>query len=115
MPEQIDNYFFFLNEPYKSCLLFLRRFILDHSENITESRKFNTPFYYYNKKWLGFISYEPKTGIIYIAFARGYLIEHPKLISEGRKKQKIIYIDPEKDVDVTTLAEILNLASKLYK
>ncbi len=114
MQEQIDNYFYSLIEPYKSCLLFLRRFILDHSDKITESRKFNTPFYYYNKKWLAFISYDPKTEIIYIAFVNGYLIDHPKLVSEGRKKQKIIYIDPEKDIDVKNLKAILDKACKLY-
>lgn len=115
MQEQIDNYFYSLNEPQKSCLLFLRRFILDHSDKITESRKFNTPFYYYNLKWLAFISYHPQTKIIYVAFVNGYLIDHPKLVSEKRKKQKIIYIDPEKDVDVRSLKKILNNACKLYK
>jgi len=114
MPEQIDNYFFSLPEPEQSCLLFLRRFILDHSDKITESRKFNTPFYYYNKKWLGFISYDPKTRIIYIAFTKGYLIEHPKLVSEGRKQQKIIYIDPKKDVNVKSLKKILRIACDLH-
>ncbi len=115
MQEQIDNYFYSLDEPCKSCLLFLRRFILDHSSRITESRKFNTPFYYFNKKWLAFISYDPKTKIIYVAFVNGYLIDHPKLLTEGRKKQKIMYIDPEKDINVKALKEILNLACKTYK
>lgn len=114
MQEQIDNYFYSLNEPHKSCLLFLRKFILDHSDKITESRKFNTPFYYFNKKWLAFISYHPKTKVIYIAFVNGYLIDHPKLVSEGRKKQKVIYIDPEKDVDVKSLKTILKEVCKLY-
>ncbi|MBA3680645.1 MAG: DUF1801 domain-containing protein [Bacteroidetes bacterium] len=70
MQEQIDNYFFSLPEPYQSCLLFLRDFILNYSDNITESRKFNTPFYYYNKKWLSYISYHPKTKVIYIAIVK---------------------------------------------
>lgn len=114
MQEQIDNYFYSLNEPQKSCLLFLRRFILDYSDKITESRKFNTPFYYYNKKWLAFISYDPKTNVIYIAFVKGNLMKHPKLVSEGRKQQKIFYVDPSKDVDIKSLKAILQEASKLY-
>lgn len=113
MQESIDNYFITLEEPYQSCLLFLRQFILDHSSNITESRKFNTPFYYFNKKWLGFISYDHKSKIIYFAFANGYLIKHPKLVSEGRKKQKIFYVDAGKDIDVKNLEQILKLACKL--
>ncbi len=114
MQEPIDIFFEKLDEPYRSCLLFLRQFILDYSSDITESRKFNTPFYYFKKKWLGFISYDPKTKIIYIAFANGYLMKHPKLLSEGRKKQKIFYIDPAKDVDVKSLKAILKEACQLY-
>ena len=114
MQEQIDNYFFSLPEPQRSCLLFLREVVLSYSDKITESRKFNTPFYYYDKKWLGFISYDPKTKIIYIAFAKGYLMKHPKLVSEGRKKQKIFYVDPAKDIDIKSLKAILKEVCQLY-
>ncbi len=46
---------------------------------------------------------------------KGHLIVHPKLVSEGRKKQKTFYIDPAKDIDVKSLEEILKLACGLYK
>jgi hypothetical protein len=107
------NFFHTLNEPYQSCLLFLRNFILESSGNISESWKFHTPFYYYRKKWIAFISYHPKTKIIYIAFVDGAKIFHPSLISEGRKKMKIIYIDPEKDIDVKALKVIIKEAISL--
>lgn len=105
--ESVEFYFDSLDEPERSCLLYLRSFLLTYSENITEQRKNNTPFYYWNKKWLGFISYNPKNKEIYISFANGYKIDHPKLLSEGRKNMKIFYVDPEKDVDVKSLKEIL--------
>ena len=111
--EKIDNYFLSLQEPHQSCLLFLRSFLLGYSTDITEKRSFNTPFYYYKGKSIGFISYDPKTGIIYFSFTRGFLLHHPALVSEGRKKQKVLYIDPAKDVDVESLNAVLEMACGL--
>jgi hypothetical protein len=112
--EKIDNYFLSLPEPHQSCLLFLRSFLLGYSEQITEKRSFNTPFYHYKGKALCFISYDPKSRIIYISFTRGFLIDHPNLVSEGRKQHKVFYADPEKDIDVESLTEILDRARSLY-
>jgi len=105
-----DNFFATLEEPHKSCLLFLHDFILRHSNEISFSWKFNTPFYYYRNKWLCYISYDKKTKEIYIAFVDGQKIIHKNLVSEGRKKMKIIYIKPSEDIPVTDLRNILNSA-----
>jgi hypothetical protein len=110
-----DNFFHSLSEPYKSCLLFLQAFMLQHSERITESWKFNTPFYYYDKKWLGFISYHPKTKEIYISFTDGCNIQHPSLVSDGRKKAKIFRVEPNEDIDVVSLKKVLEAAIDLKK
>lgn len=115
MQNSVDHYFNSLNEPYRSCLLFLRGFILGFSEKIEERRKNNTPFYYYDKKWFCFISYHPKTKEIYISFVNGQKIDHPKLVSEGRKKMKIFHVDPANDIDVKSLKTILKSAVKHYQ
>lgn len=109
----VDHYFESLAEPERSCLLFLRRFILDYSDTITEKRKFNTPFYYVNGKWMCFISYNPKIKEIYISFVDGFRIHHRQLVSEGRKKMKIFRVDASVDVDVKSLGEILDKSVKL--
>ena len=113
MQNNVDHHFNSLPEPDRSCLLFLRKFILDFSDKISEQRKNNTPFYYYDKKSVCFISYHPKTRIIYLSFTNGNKIDHPKLLSEGRKKMKILYIDPSKDIEVKSLRTILKSASTL--
>ena len=110
MQESVDHYFNSLNEPEQGCLLYLRKLILSFSDKISEQRKFNTPFYYYNKKWLCFISYNPKIKEIYISFVNGYKIDHPQLLSEGRKKMKILRINADEDIDVEGLNAILKLA-----
>ena len=113
MQESVDHYFNSLEEPERSCLLYLRKLLLDFSDKITEQRKFNTPFYYYTKKWLCFISYNPKIKEIYISFVNGYKINHPDLLSEGRKKMKIYRINASEDIDVESLNTILKLAADL--
>ncbi|MDO9000792.1 MAG: DUF1801 domain-containing protein [Bacteroidota bacterium] len=115
MLNHLDNYFFSLEEPHRSCLLFLRQFILNYSNQLSEQWKFNTPFYYYNNKWFCYISYHKKTKLIYIGFVQGYKIKHSKLLSEGRKQVKVFYIDPEKDIDVKNLNAIFKKACSLYK
>lgn len=112
MQSSVDNYFITLEEPQRSCLLFLRSFILGFSDRIEERRKNNTPFYYYDKKWFCFISYHPKTKIIYLSFVNGYRMEHPGLLSEGRKKMKIFYVDPARDIDVRVLEALLKSAAE---
>ena len=101
-------------EPDRSCLLYLRQHILQHSPHITEAWKFNTPFYYYKGRWLCFISYHKITRVTYISMVNGGKINHPKLVSEGRKKMKIFYVDTQKDVDVKSLDSILTLSLKLF-
>ena len=110
MQNRIDNYFISLPEPERSCLLFLRNFILEFSETITEKRKFNTPFYYSNGRWLCFVSYHPKTRKIYISFVNGFKMNHSKLFAEGRKKMKIFHVNAHEDIDIKSLKEILQLA-----
>ncbi len=110
MLNQLDNFFFSLDEPERGCLLFIRQFILDHDPDISEQWKFNTPFFYYKGKWMCYIPYNRKTKVIYISFVNGNKITHKKLLSEGRKQTKVFYLDANKDVDIKSLKNILSLA-----
>ncbi|MDI1355255.1 MAG: DUF1801 domain-containing protein [bacterium] len=110
MLKAIDNYYFALPEPQQSCLLFLRHFLLEHSPNISEHYKFSTAFFYFKTEHLCYFSVSKSTGKTYIGFVQGYRFSHPKLLSEGRKQIKVLYLDPSKDVDVKTLKEVLKLA-----
>lgn len=107
------NFFTTLKEPQQSVLLFLRNFLIEQC-GLSESWKNNTPFYYYQKKWFAFISYNPKDDEIYVSFVKGFQISHPALKSEGRKQQKIYRIDPENDVDVNELNSIIKALKGKY-
>lgn len=113
MLSQLDNYFFSLPEPEQGCLLFLRHHIINYSKHITDAWKYNTPFFYYKRKWLCYLSYHKKTKVIYIGFVNGYKINHPKLLAEGRKQVKVFYVDANRDTDIKSLNAILKLAIKV--
>jgi hypothetical protein len=82
---------------------------------LQESWKFNTPFYYYNGKWFGYLSYsEKRHHEIYIGFVKGYKVNHSKLLSEGRKQIKVYRIDAAKDINATELTKITKLLKAQY-
>ncbi len=114
MEKVLDNFFLTIPEPHQSALLYIRSFFINEI-GLVENWKFNTPFYYHKNKWFCYISYHPKTLVIYIGFVKGYKIEHKKLLAEGRKQIKVYYINPEKDINVKELTTICKLLKKEYK
>jgi hypothetical protein len=115
MLNHLDNYYFSLPEPQQSCLLFLRNFMLEYSPDITEHFKYGGAFFNYKGKSFAYLTTSKKTGKTYIGFVNGNLIKHKKLQSEGRSQIKVFYVDPEKDVDLKSLKEIMKLACSSYK
>ena len=57
----IQEYFFKIEEPHQTLLLFLRDKILESDvENITETLSFGLPFFKYKKKMLCYFYYSKK-------------------------------------------------------
>ncbi len=114
MQQTLDSYFLSVPEPQRSTVQFLRHFFIVEI-GLTEKQKFNTPFYYYNGKWFGFLSYnKDKDHELYISFTKGFKVEHPALASEGRKQAKIYRIDSSNDIDVEELKKITELLKMHY-
>ena len=115
MLREIDNFFLQKDEPVKSCLLFLRAFILNYNEDITEAWKYKMPFYCYKGKMFCYLLVNKKTRHPYIGIVEGRKIEHPLLIIEKRSRMKIIVLDPEEDIPVKTIETILKMALNIYQ
>lgn len=113
MQPQPDNYFNTVQEPERSCLLFLRGFLLSYPASISERWSFNTPFYHCNNKSVCFINYDKKTREIYLSFTHGHKIKHPSLVSEGRKQHKIFRVDANMDIDIKSLEAVMKIAVNL--
>ncbi|HEY4147999.1 MAG TPA: DUF1801 domain-containing protein [Chitinophagaceae bacterium] len=107
-----DSDIFFLQnkEPAKSCLLYLRDYILAYDKDITEAWRYGMPFYCYKGKRFCYLWIQKKTGIPYLGVVEGKKVDHPLLIAEKRSRMKIMLVDPVKDVPVKTIAAILKRA-----
>lgn len=114
MLRPIDQYFLQKNEPVKSCLLFLRAFILRFDKHMTEEWKYGMPFYYYRGKMFCYLWVHKKYKQPYLGIVEGKRINHPQLLLEKRARMKILLLDPAKDLPVKTINLILKSALKFY-
>src|ERR1700760_1838448 len=115
MLRDIDSYFLQKDEPVKSCLLFLREHIQSLNPNITEAWKYRMPFYCYRGKMFCYLWTDKNNGQPYIGMAEGRRIDHPFLIQGLRARMKILLIDPNADLPLDTINEILRMALNFYQ
>ncbi len=115
MLREIDHYFLHQNEPAKSCLLFLRQYILKQDVNITEAWKYKMPFYCYKGKMFCYLWVHKKYHQPYIGIVKGKDIDHPDLIIEKRARMKILLIDADKNIPLKKIDTVLKKVLALYK
>ena len=112
----IQEYFYKISEPERSILLFLRKKILESDPgNITETFSFGLPFFKYKKKMLCYFYFSKKHKKHYISFYHGDRLNYPELISEGRKKFKILLIDENTDLPVELILNIIEEVKKYIR
>ena len=114
MLRDIDQYFLQKEEPIKSCLQFLRDHILKKDKHITEAWRYRMPFYYYKGKMCCYLWVHKKYKQPYIGIVEGNYINHPDLLAEKRSRMKILLIDPDKDMPVKKINDILEKMLALY-
>lgn len=115
MLRPIDNYFLEKEEPVKSCLQFMREFILKYDKEITEGWSYSMPFFYYKGKRFCYLWIHKKYDQPYLGIVDGNKIDHPGLVTEKRSRMKIFLIDPQKDIPVKKVKAILKEILALYK
>lgn len=115
MLRPIDHWFLQKDEPFKSCLQFLRKNILAQDKNITEAWKYGMPFFCYKGKMFCYLWTHKKHQQPYIGFVEGNRLENPELIQEKRARMKILLIDPEKNIPVRKINSLIKEALKLYQ
>jgi len=111
----IDEWFLGQEEPARSCLQFLRSFILEYDKEITESLNYGMPFYFYKGKRVCYVWVHKKFRQPYLGIVDGNRIAHPDLLQEKRARMKILLIDPERDMPVAKLRSILKAVLHLKK
>lgn len=115
MIKETDNYYLSFEEPLLSCLLALRSIILRQDNHIIETQKWGLPCFCYKKKMFCFISVDSKSYLPYLLIVEGRLVDHPLLESAGRKRMKHISIDPQEDLPLEEITNIVQEALDLYR
>lgn len=111
---ELDNFFIKHSEENNACFQFLRGHILSFDENITEHYKWKLPFYYYKGKMFCYLWTDKKTNMPYVCFAKGSKSNNPHLELGTRKTMKSLTINPNEDIPVEVLNEILTEMAQLY-
>ena len=111
---KLDLFYLSKAEPNKSCLLALRSMILAQDERISETQKWGMPCFCVSNKpfcylWTNKASAEP-----YILFVEGNQLDHHALEQGSRKRMKIFRVNPNQDIPVELVHELLQLALVLY-
>jgi hypothetical protein len=116
MTTELDNFYLNQDEPNQSCLMALKDIILAQDKtHITAAWKYKLPFFLYKGKMFCYLWIHKKTKLPYIGIVEGHKIEHPDLIIEKRARIKIMLFDPNKDLPIEAINEVLNLAISFYK
>jgi len=115
MLRPIDDWYLQKDEPLKTCLQFLRAYILKQDSNITEAWKYGMPFFCYRGKMFCYLWVHKKFHQPYIGIVEGAKLNHPDLIQEKRARMKILLLDPGKDIPVKKVNLVLKQAIALYK
>lgn len=115
MKESLDEFYLALSEPQRSTFLALRDIILSHDDRITASQKYGMPCFLYGKNIMCYLWADSKTGEPYILMAEGKHLGNPLLEQGNRSRMKILRINPDADIPVRTVGEVLDEAIGLYR
>lgn len=109
----LDTFYMQLPEPQKSCMEALRRIVLKHHSNISETIKYSMPCFCFQKKPLCYLWIDKTTAEPYLLFVDGIKMDHPLLEQQARKKMKIFRLNPHLDLPIDELQSLLDMALSL--
>ena len=120
MHPEVDHFYSTQNEPAKSCLLALRKIILDQDPEVNETVKYGMPCFCYGKTMFCYLWTDKKSAVLptaepYILLVEGKHLQHPELEAGDRARMKILRVDPDKDIPIKRIRGILNDALDLYR
>ncbi|MBK7229471.1 MAG: DUF1801 domain-containing protein [Ignavibacteriales bacterium] len=112
---ELENFYLKQDEPTKGTLLALREIILSQDKDITNVWKYGMPFFCYKGKMFCYLWLHKKLKQPYIGIVEGNRFEETFLIQESRSRMKIMLLDPNKDLPIKTIQNILQRAINFYK
>ncbi len=115
MMRELDNFYLHQDELIKETFLALREIILQQDKEVTQAWKYGMPFFYFKGKMFCYLWFHKKYKQPYIGIVEGKRFDEPFLIQEDRSRIKIMLVDPNKDLNLLAIKNILQKAINLYK
>jgi len=106
MNTTLESYYLSKPEPYQSCLLALRDFILGVDPQICHERKFQIPFFTYKGKKLGYLWLNGKK--LMLGFCLDKSLQEIVPGIRPKDKYESMRIDPNADLPVDVILQKLN-------
>ncbi len=103
----LDEYFLNLPPAHQSTMLVVREFLLAEPYRLVEKYKWRTPVYHHGDRYVCYVYHEKKKRRSYLAFVNAQAFEHELLRAEGREMMRFIILDPDADVPLEAIAEVL--------
>ena len=112
MNRELENYYLKQPEPIQGCLLALKSIILSVDKEISHRRAYQIPFFYYKEKKLTFLWVHRKRLLFGLVTDKS-LVE-PLEGTRRKNKYETMEIDPNQDIPVKDIVEMLLRQMKLY-
>lgn len=110
-----DNFYLDELDPNKSCLLAMRTILLASDKDVSETRKYGMPCFLYKGKMFCYLWIDKKTKEPYFLFVEGKQLHYPELETGDRARMKILRINPNKDLPIELITNIIQDAINLYR
>jgi hypothetical protein len=112
---ELENFYLQQKEPIKGALLALREIILRQDKDVTNVWKYGMPFFCYKGKMFCYLWFHKKYKQPYIGIVEGIRFNESFLIQENRSRMKILLLNPNKDLPLKKIENILQRAINFYK
>lgn len=112
---ELDNFYLQQDEPTKGCLLALRQIILSQDKEVTNAWKYGMPFFCYKGKMFCYLWFHKTYKQPYIGIVEGLRFDEPFLIQEKRSRMKIMLLDPNEDLPIKRINNLLQKTLNLYR
>lgn len=109
-----EKFYFNQAEPNRSCFLAMRDILLTINHDISETTKYGMPCFCFKGKQFCYLWMDKKSNDPYFLLVDGNKLNHPELQSDDRKRMKIFSVDPNEDLPLKTIYNILEEARELY-
>jgi hypothetical protein len=106
MNTTLESYYLSKPEPYQSCLLALKDFILNANPGICHERKFQIPFFTYKGKKLGYLWLDGKK--LKLGFCLDKSLQEVIPGTKSKDQYESMQIDPNADLPVGVILQKLN-------